>query len=71
MKKKQAPKKPPLPQTSDQVSSAEWVRDMQSFYNRNGFYHPQDLEKLLGNPADAVETEGGGTLQFASRINDG
>lgn len=64
--KKQEQKKPP--QTNDKVASADWVKDMQSFHSRNGFYRPQDLGKLLGNPLDPVESERPSDLVLASKI---
>ena len=33
----------------------QWVIDMRNFYNENGFYRPQDLKRLLGNPCVGVE----------------
>lgn len=65
---KKPEKKKEIPQTTDQVASAPWVKDMQSFHSKNGYYRPQDLGKLLGDPLDPVEGEGQAELVFASKI---
>lgn len=65
---KKPAKKAAIPQTTDQVASAPWIKDMQSFHSRNGFYRPQDLGKVLGNPLEPVGVESATDLAFTSKI---
>jgi len=68
MKKPKPKKDVQVPQTTDQVASASWVKDMQSFRSKNGFYRPEDLSRVLGNPLDAVSAESSPDLVCASKI---
>ena len=33
----------------------QWVEEMQEHFHRTGAYRPEDLKRVLGDPADRVE----------------
>jgi hypothetical protein len=66
--KKQRRKEVLIPQTTDQVASATWVKDMQLFRSKNGFYRPEDLGRVLGDPLDVVSAESSSDLVISSKI---
>ena len=36
------------------ISEADWVTEMQAFYDKNGDYRVEDLRRLLGDPCQGV-----------------
>lgn len=32
----------------------QWLKDMHEHYNEHGFYRPEDLERVLGDPTKGV-----------------
>jgi len=38
-----------------QITEPEWVRKMKQHYAKTGTYRPEDLRRLLGDPAMRVE----------------
>jgi hypothetical protein len=37
-----------------QDERAGWLREMQSHFSRTGFYRPEDLNRVLGDPRQGV-----------------
>lgn len=33
----------------------DWVRDMHGHFQAHGYYRPEDLQRVLGDPRDRVE----------------
>jgi len=46
----------------ERMEEAEWVREMRAHYARTGAFRPQDLRRLLGDPAKGVEMGAGGSF---------
>jgi hypothetical protein len=44
-----------VPQELANAKEADWVLEMQKYFNENGTYRPKDLERVLGDPARGVE----------------
>lgn len=36
------------------VSEPKWVEEMHGYYQQNGFYRAQDLQRVLGDPREHV-----------------
>jgi len=36
------------------IQPPKWVLEMREFYSKNGFYRPEDLRRLLGDPTRGV-----------------
>ena len=32
-----------------------WVREMHEYFRRTGFYRPEDLQRVLGDPRESVQ----------------
>ena len=47
----------------------EPVRAMQEHFYRTGYYRPEDVTRVLGNPRDTVEVAAGVGLPAAARIH--
>jgi hypothetical protein len=47
---------------------AEWVQQMHEHYRRAGYYRPQDLERVLGDPRQKFEGKASDNLLAASKI---
>lgn len=47
-----------------QLPPADWVREMQEHFQSTGYYRPEDLRRLLGDPNRAVEV--GSKVSFSS-----
>lgn len=43
-----------MPKELENAQPADWVVDMQRFYNEHGYYRAGDLDKLLGDPCKGV-----------------
>lgn len=44
------------------VRVPEWVREMKEYYMRTGEFRPEDLKRLLGDPAKGVEMPVAGSI---------
>ena len=56
-----------------EIPEAPWVREMREHYNREGYYRPEDLRRLLGDPCTGVEIGPRASLaeHFAEAPKDG
>jgi hypothetical protein len=46
----------------EQSGPADWVREMHAHFQEKGFYRPEDLRRILGDPTDRVELRPGGPI---------
>jgi hypothetical protein len=54
--------------SQDQKNEPNWVHLMREHYQVTGFYRPQDLERILGNPRSSFEGKPCDDLLAASMI---
>ena len=48
----------------------EWVREMHAYRNKHGFYRPEDVFRVLGDPQKRVEIPLAGEITAAAKISD-
>jgi hypothetical protein len=39
----------------EQSEPPQWVREMREHFHQTGYYRPEDLYRVLGDPTDRVE----------------
>ena len=44
-----------IPEELANAQEADWVREMQKYFNETGTYRAEDLDRLLGDPTKGVE----------------
>lgn len=55
------------PASGDTLQQPEPIRAMQEHFYRTGYYRPEDVTRVLGNPRDTVEVTAGVGLPAAAR----
>jgi hypothetical protein len=63
-----------MPEEPATVSSMEelvpeWVREMHAYRNKHGFYRPEDVFRVLGDPQKRVEIPSADEMTAAAKIS--
>ncbi|MDD5191835.1 MAG: hypothetical protein PHH54_04135 [Candidatus Nanoarchaeia archaeon] len=59
-----------MPKELLNLKEADWVREMREFYNENGFYRTEDLNRLLGDPIRGVTISEEGLIESLKRCSE-
>jgi hypothetical protein len=65
-----------MPEESARVPSMEelvpeWVKEMHAYRNKHGFYRPEDVFRVLGDPQKRVEIPSADEMTAAAKISHG
>jgi hypothetical protein len=51
----------------EESEPSAWILEMREHFRRTGYYRPEDLHRLLGDPTDRVELRPEGPLVVSSQ----